>query len=53
MKTAIYVRSAKENELSMRDVERFIFAINDMEKKNHSEKCRQGWINRKRKKEGC
>lgn len=53
MKTAIYERIAKENKLSMRNVERFIFAINDMEKKNHSEKCRQGWLNRKRKKEGC
>ena len=37
----------------LRGVERFIFAINEMEKKNHSEKCRRGWFNRKKKKEVC
>lgn len=35
----------------LRSVERFIFAINEMEKKCHSEKCRQGWARRKQKKE--
>ena len=37
----------------LRGVERFIFAINEMEKMKRSEKCRRGWFNRKKKKEGC
>lgn len=37
----------------LRGVERFIFAINEMEKMNRSEKCRRGWFNRRKKKEVC
>ena len=37
----------------LKGVERFIFAINEMEKMNRSEKCRRGWFNRRQKKEGC
>ena len=37
----------------LRGIERFIFAINEMEKKIHSEKCRLGWARRKKRKEGC
>lgn len=37
----------------LRGVERFIFAINEMEKMKRSEKCRRGWFNRKKKKEVC
>ena len=35
----------------LKSVERFIFALNEMEKKSHSEKCRRGWALRKKKKE--
>lgn len=35
----------------LRNVERFIHTINEMEKKSHSEKCRRGWSLRKLKKE--
>ena len=37
----------------LRGVERFIFAINEMEKMNRSEKCRRGWFNRRKKKVVC
>lgn len=37
----------------LKAVECFIFAINEMEKKIHSEKCRLGWARRKKRKEGC
>ena len=37
----------------LRGIERFVFAINEMEKMNRSEKCRRGWFNRKKKKEVC
>ena len=49
-----FVREAVTSEhCGLRGVESFILAINEMEKKNHSEKCRRSWFNRRKKKEVC
>ena len=50
--TSVCEEVTTEN-FGLRDVERFIFAINEMEKRSHSERCRQGWKRRKQRMEGC